>query len=88
MTERALGRIPARLPFGAIIGIVNLVDVKRVEEAVYDTSAIERLYGDYSPGRYAWITDSFMAFDEPIPYKGRQGFFNVPDELIREVRQS
>lgn len=85
MTERALGRLPARLPFGAIIGFVNLVDVKRTEDIVQDVSALERLYGDYSSGRYAWITDSFKAFDEPIPYKGSQGFFNIPDEFIKEV---
>lgn len=83
MTERALNRIPARLPFGAIIGIVNLVDVKRAEDIVQEISAIERLYGDYSFGRYAWITESFRAFENPIPYIGRQGFFNVPDDLIK-----
>jgi hypothetical protein len=69
----------------AIVGIVNLVDVKRTEDIVQGVSALERLYGDYSYGRYAWITDSFKAFDEPIPYKGSQGFFNVPDEFIKEV---
>ena len=85
MTERALGRLPSRLPFGAIIGFVNLVDVKRTEDVVQGVSALERLYGDYSYGRYAWITDSFKAFDEPIPYKGSQGFSNVPDGFVKEA---
>jgi activating signal cointegrator 1 len=83
MTERALGRLPARLPFGALVGVVNLADVRRTESVIQEISAIERLYGDYSWGRYAWMTDSFMAFDEPVPYKGKQGFFNVPDEIIK-----
>jgi hypothetical protein len=82
VTERALGRLPVSLPLSAIIGAVNVVDVKATEDVVQEISAIERLYGDYSPGRYAWITDSFQKFDTPIPFTGRQRIFNVPDEII------
>jgi len=77
MTERALGRLPKRLPFGALLGIVNLIDVVRVEEIRHQISAIERLYGDYSDGRFAWITEGVEVFDTPIPCKGRQRFFEV-----------
>ena len=50
-TERALGRIPSRLPLGAIIGFVTIFDIKRTEDIVQEISALERLYGDYSDGR-------------------------------------
>lgn len=85
ISELVFGRFPAKLPFGAIIGIVNLVDIKRTEDVVQEISVIERLYGNYSTGRHAWITDSFRAFENPIPYKGQQRFFDVPDELIKEA---
>jgi hypothetical protein len=85
MIERTLGRIPARLPFGAIIGSVNLIDIKRVEDVVQNLPAIERLYGEYLPGWYVWLTDSFTAFNDPIPYRGQQGIFTVPDEVIQSA---
>jgi hypothetical protein len=34
---------------------------------------------------YAWIFANHVRFKEPIPFKGAQGLFNVPDELIREA---
>ena len=83
MTERTLGRCPARLPFGVIIGFVNLADIKRTEDVVQEISALERLYGNYSSGRYAWITGSCKLFESPIPFTGRQGIFNVPDEIVK-----
>ncbi len=38
----------------------------------------QRPYGDYTPGRYAWLLDNIQPLPEPIPFKGRQGFFEVP----------
>lgn len=42
----------------------------------------ERAFGDYAPGRYGWTSHSPIKFREPIPFKGRQGIFDVPDELV------
>ena len=38
--------------------------------------------GNYDLGRYVWIFKNVRALTEPIPFKGAQGFFNVPDELL------
>lgn len=35
----------------------------------------QRAYGDFAPGRYAWVLDSVFALDEPVPAKGRQGLW-------------
>ncbi len=83
-TERALGRIPGRLPFGAIIAKVELIDVRLAKDVEQEISALERLYGDYSWGRYAWIFENVEALAEPIPCKGRLGLF-VP-QLPQEVK--
>ena len=32
----------------------------------------ERSFGDYTPGRYAWILEDVRQLPEPIPAKGRQ----------------
>lgn len=35
----------------------------------------ELSFGDYTPGRYAWILANVKALPEPIPAKGAQGFW-------------
>jgi hypothetical protein len=42
----------------------------------------DRECGDFAPGRFAWKRGEFRLFDQPIPYRGARGIFNVPDELI------
>lgn len=41
----------------------------------------EKDLGDYSPGRFAWLTDNCRSV-KPFPVVGQQGLFNVDDELI------
>lgn len=74
--EVALGRLPSRIPFGAIIAVVKLVDIYPTQEIMQDISALERLYGDYSWGRFAWRLAQVETI-EPIPYKGSRGLFDV-----------
>ena len=38
-------------------------------------STSEYLFGDYIPGRYAWILADIKPLPEPIPAKGRQGLW-------------
>ena len=84
-TERALGRGNPRIALGAIIGKVELVAIYETEVIGPSLSGIERIYGDYSIGRYAWETINPILFEEPIPYKGSLGLFNVPDEIIKVI---
>src|SRR5574343_726699 len=81
-TERVLGRVPERLPFGAIIGTVNLYDVVPATEVAGSITALERYYGDYAPWRWAWLLKDAIAFDAPVFLLGKQGFSNVPDEAV------
>lgn len=89
------------LPFGAIVGRVEVVDCYPTEriavaaESLHDpdpqvyrkADALhigerEWAFGDYSDGRYAWLCANFVAFAEPVPCRGAQGLFDVPDELV------
>lgn len=100
---------PAKfLPFGAIIGMVNVVNCYKTEEmpawmyqswkinepvkiplSMYHASIeydwMESDLGDFRIGRYAWILKNARELKEPIPWKGSQGFFNVPDDVINAV---
>jgi hypothetical protein len=82
--ERELGRLPGRLPLGAIVGTALLVDVLTTDEllATGAVDPIEKIYGDYRPGRYGWILAAVVPLEEQIPWKGKQGWFEVPDDLF------
>lgn len=45
----------------------------------------EKYFGDYSYGRFGWITEQLFRLPEPIPFKAKQGLVNVPDDVIAEI---
>lgn len=78
------------LPTGAVIGVVRLTGCMPTDQVPerYDGAKGTRTYrenllcGDFSPGRFAWERGGFHLFEKPVPFRGLQGFFNVPDELL------
>jgi hypothetical protein len=83
------------LPFGAIVAVCTLADCVRTE-TLNDLDTVrwlspdgpdawtERYMGDFSPGRYGWVLAHIRALKSPIPYRGAQRFFDVPDDLLTE----
>ncbi len=45
-------------------------------------------FGDFGIGRFAWQLSNPRRFAMPIPFCGRQGFFNVPAEVVAEQMES
>lgn len=39
----------------------------------------------YIPGQYGWTLDQVAAFSEPVPCRGAQGLWRVPDEIRSQV---
>lgn len=75
--------------FGKAVALVDLVGCRPTAIATSpvfwdDRPATERFLGDYSPGRFAWMTEPIQTDFEPFPISGSQGFFAV--ELATEVR--
>lgn len=88
------------LPFGAVVGTANLVDCRPTDSftvAELDTQRLptgedgkhyawtERMLGDYSPGRFGWILSDPVLLIDPIPVRGRQRIFNLPNEVAEAV---
>lgn len=71
----------ANMPMGAIVGVCNLVDVFDTDDCY--TTDIERLCGNYAPGRFAWKTTGMERLLHPVIEKGRQGFWTwqPPDDF-------
>ena len=77
------------LYFGRAVALVDLVDCQKCGPNAFQFAddrgmvAREKLFGDFSPGRYAWKLENVRHI-EPFPVTGRQGLFEVeiPDGLI------
>lgn len=72
----AYQKLPAAMPFGAIVAVAQLFDCRRIE---HDTqvSDLERALGNYCPGRFAWTFGCVVPLVTPIAYRGMQGLFDV-----------
>lgn len=79
------------LPTGVLIGIVHIVDCLRTEDitSAWAPEAVplaewENYHcGDFYTGRFAFRrSEHFRRFAQPIPYRGQQGLFDVPDEVV------
>jgi hypothetical protein len=74
------------LPGGALIGICELIDCTPTEQ--WNLSSQEEAQGNYTRGRFAWCGANHQLWDVPIPWKGAQGFFEVPDLAIAAAGHS
>lgn len=97
-SDEAACRRGWNLPFGALVGRVTVVDCVPTEDVreglteahvnagddrrYLDISMGERVFGDYSPRRFAFLCADFVPFERPIPFPGKQGLFEVPENLI------
>lgn len=82
---RAFKLIPEEMSFGALVAIVTLDETSEIESKVVnppEDPKVEWYLGNYEPNRFAWKTTNLRRLSPPIPFVGRQGIFNVPDELI------
>jgi activating signal cointegrator 1 len=72
----------SKLPFGAIIGKVQLTDIIKVQSLHMSDAVInqltmeERAFGDYSNGRFVWVLEEPELFTKPIKIKGTLGLWN------------
>jgi hypothetical protein len=82
------------LPFGAVLGRVDVVECYPTSRVVVNTADVralghvlevtetEKAFGDYSPGRWVFLCRNPERFAEPIPFRGFQGLFDAPDSVV------
>lgn len=76
------------MPLGAIVATCELVGIvpteyikarKIIRLTGYDDwlwTEQENAFGDYTPGRYAWLLSNVRALETPMPARGAQGLWN------------
>lgn len=73
-------------PFGKIIAVCSLVDCIPTDDLVKNGLAhMERACGDYSSARFAWIAEGLYRVNPPIPWRGKQALWDVPEELVQQL---
>lgn len=76
----------SEIPLGAILATCTL------ERGFYVTAGWgdelrrsdpqEHMFGNYAAGRWAWFLRDVERLPEPVPFRGSQGTFDVPLELL------
>lgn len=85
------------LPLGAIIAVAQLVDVRGtgrhgapaawLQEVLIEADDYprEREFGDYSPGRFAWMLADVRQLTTPIACRGALGLWALPGDVEARV---
>lgn len=63
-----------QLPFGC--GLLQCRLKECVPASPLNYGKLERIWGNYSPGRFAWVTEEAVNFPEPVPASGAQCLWN------------
>ena len=91
-----------KLPRGAIIARANLIRIVETDDLLVDGRASvitgqgietwhlsdqEVSFGDYTPGRYAWLLADVQPLATPIPAKGKLGLweFDLPNHRTNQA---
>lgn len=75
---RIHGLDPRQLTTGALIGIVDLLDVFLLDKAEYAARQAEHLGGRrFRPGLFGWALENPRPLDPPQPARGRLNLFEV-----------
>jgi len=69
-------RYPAQLPLGCIVAVCELESCVRTEFASRIISDQEKAFGDYTPGRWAWVLKHVRKLDTPVPARGSLGLWD------------
>lgn len=77
------------LSFGCIVGTVEIVSYQTITEEfglrLATDGSDEYDFGDYTPGRCAWLLRNGRRLVKPIPFRAHQGWPDVDDALIAEA---
>lgn len=70
-------------PFGKIVCVVDLIDCISTTSMCdeVELSEMEAACGNYDDDRFIWVTKDLRRIEPPIPWKGAQGLWNIPDEM-------
>lgn len=81
-------RLATLLPLGAVVAVADLVDCRPTTPKLPTTqpaepfSQLDREFGDWSPGRFAWRMARVRALREPLECPGAQGIWTPSRAVV------
>lgn len=86
-----LAEVDDALPLGHLLATAVVTGTELMDNAfcarLYQQDPQEHAFGWYRPGRHAWFLGDVRPLPAPVPFKGKQGIFLVPNELVGEPEQ-
>ena len=73
------------LPLGAIIAVAHLAECLPTNQI--ETDNVDLLLGNFNQGRWAWKLTDIHILSDPLPCKGTQGLWNVPEQINNKLVQ-
>ena len=70
------------MSFGAAIGMCNLVECVHQKHLHLHEDFPWLPTHKHALGPWCWILDDVVEFPEPVPFKGAQGLWSFPSELV------
>ena len=74
-----------RKPSGPVPGAGGVPGRPAPTHLVTKIGAAEMVWGNYSPGRYAWLLANIVKLPEPVPMKGDLGLKTPPLHVLEAV---
>lgn len=71
----------ADMPFGAIVGIADLIACVRKDSIPAELSWMKD--HEHTEGPFCWVLANVRRL-KPIPYRGAQGLFEIPETIIKD----
>lgn len=87
----AAGVPMSALVFGAVVCVADLVGQVKVRQRAngYDIDLVgdgefphSLIYHKHILGPYAWLLQNVRVLTKPLPWKGQQGIWQIPDDVI------
>lgn len=89
------------LPLGAIVAVCDLKTVLKINELAEGRRVLmhwncateplpdepELSFGNYAPGRYAWLLANIRALPEPVPCRGALGLWDLDAATLAAVEE-
>jgi activating signal cointegrator 1 len=87
------------LPRGKILAVCDLIDCQRIPADLpvamgygqgtrsysWLLTEQEQAFGDYAPGRYAWLLADMRLLSEPMPARGALGLWTPPVQVLEAL---
>lgn len=84
--QQSVGGLPRiYFPLGRILCVADITLCLPTEAIVDKLSEVEKRWGDYSPGRFAFQIQNVRPLQTPIQCSGALSFWVVPNDIVIEV---